>query len=151
METLRLAELTEDRAAMVAAWFETDAEARARFDLYDEHPRWWRLVEASDSRAGFIGWSGNEPVGFVDIEVRDAEATFVVMVRSDRRNIGLGRRLIELAKEEAARRGAERLVGYVEPDHGACLRCCVAAGLELGDADADGLIPASTDVHPAAR
>jgi RimJ/RimL family protein N-acetyltransferase len=151
VETLRLAELTEDRAAMVAAWFETDAEARARFDLYDEHPRWWHLVEADGSRYGFIGWSGNEPVGFVDIEVGDSEASFVVMVRSDRRNTGLGRRLIGLAMDEAARLGAQRLVGYVEPDNSASLRCCVAAGLELGDADADALIPASTDVHPAAR
>jgi GNAT superfamily N-acetyltransferase len=142
VDDVRLAALTEDGAAMVAAWFETDEEARSRFDLYDERPRWWRLIEEDDSRNGFIAWQGNEPVGLVDIELAGQNASFAVMVRAERRNAGLGKRLIALAIDEAASLGANSLVGYIEPDNPAAIRSSLAAGLELSDVDSDGMIPA---------
>jgi GNAT superfamily N-acetyltransferase len=151
VDSVCLVELTEDQAAMVAAWFKADAEARARFTLYDEHPRWWQLVEEEGARLGFIAWQGGEAVGFVDIELEGAEASLAVMVREDHRNAGLGRRLIALANEEARRLGANMLVGYVEPDNPSAIRASLAAGLELGDLDSDGMIPARTAIRSGAR
>jgi RimJ/RimL family protein N-acetyltransferase len=142
VDALRLVELTEDHAATVAGWFQTDDEARARLDMYDEHPRWWRLVESDDSRHGYIGVLGSEPVGLVDIEIDDATANIALMVRFEHRNVGLGRRLIALAKDEAAHLGARELVGYIEPDNDAAIRCCLASGLELDALDDDDMLPA---------
>jgi hypothetical protein len=78
-----LVPLTRDLAALAASWFAKDEEGQRRLDtdFYAADLRWWLLVEQCATLYGWVGLLGDEPVGFIDVEVDrergESRSTFV--------------------------------------------------------------------------
>jgi len=128
---LRFVALTAADAAEVASWFEDDPEGQRRFGgFYGVHPKWWALVQD----AGRLGWTvreGDEPVGFVDMEINSREGSIAFYVVRHRRHAGLGRTLLRQFGSEARKLGVTALYGGIAPDNEASIRAALAAGARI--------------------
>src|SRR5437899_889924 len=79
--------LTAADAAEVASWFEDDPEGQRQFGgFYGVHPKWWALVQGDAGRLGWTVREGDEPVGFVDMEINGREGSIAFYVVRHRRH-----------------------------------------------------------------
>jgi RimJ/RimL family protein N-acetyltransferase len=138
--TVALRPLTTDLAALVAGWFREDHEGQRRLDadFYGAGNRWWPLVEQDAARYGWVGLLDDEPVGFIDFEIDGERAGIAIYVRSEFRRRGIGEELLRLAAAEGQALGIAELVGGVESDNVASIRCLTAAGFTPAGADEFG-------------
>jgi GNAT superfamily N-acetyltransferase len=107
---------TRDLAALVGSWFAEDDGGPQRLDagFYGVDLTWWRLVEQSAVRHGWIGQLDDQGVGFTDVEVDRERGDIAIYVRRPFRGRGIGRQLLRLAAAEAPSLGIAELVGHVE-------------------------------------
>jgi RimJ/RimL family protein N-acetyltransferase len=135
-----LTPLTRDLAALVGTWFAEDEEGPQRLDVgfYGADLTWWRLVEQSAVRHGWIGLLQDERVGFTDVEVDDERGDIAIYVRREFRGRGIGTELLRLAAAEARSLGVAELVGHAESDNVPSVRCLLAAGFSEVGADEFG-------------
>ena len=140
--SLALRPLTRDLAALVAGWFTKDEEGQRRLDadFYGAGLKWWPLVEQDAARYGWVGLLDDEPVGFIDVEIDDERAGIAIYVRSEFRRRGIGEQLLRLVAAEGRSLGIAQLVGGVESDNVASMRCLLAAGFTQAGADEFGPI-----------
>jgi GNAT superfamily N-acetyltransferase len=135
-----LTPLTRDLAALVASWFAEDEEGRRRLDadFYGARLKWWRLVEQSAVRHGRVGVSGDERIGFIDVEIDGERGGIAIYVQRDLRGRGVGQQLLRLAADEGRSLGIVELVGSVESDNVASIRCFLGAGFSPAGAEESG-------------
>jgi RimJ/RimL family protein N-acetyltransferase len=138
--TVALRPLTTDLAALVAGWFREDDEGQRRLDadFYGAGHKWWPLVEQDAARYGWVGLLDDEPVGFIDFEIDGERAGIAIYVRSEFRRRGIGEELLRLAAAEGQALGVAELVGGVESDNVASIRCLMAAGFTPAGVDEFG-------------
>jgi ribosomal protein S18 acetylase RimI-like enzyme len=138
--SVALRSLTRDLAALVAAWFTEDEEGQRRLDadFYGAGLKWWPLVEQDAVRYGWVGLLGDEPVGFIDLEIDGERAGIAIYVRSEFRRRGIGEQLLRLAAAEGRTLGVAEVVGGVESDNVASIRWLIAAGFTQAGADEFG-------------
>jgi ribosomal protein S18 acetylase RimI-like enzyme len=132
--------LTRALAELVAGWFTEDEEGQRRLDadFYGAGLRWWPLVEEDAARYGWVGLLGDEPVGFIDVEIDGERAGIAIYVRSEFRRRGIGEQLLRVAAAEGRSLGVAELVGGVEGDNVASIRCFIAAGFTQAGEDQFG-------------
>ena len=135
--SLVLTPLTRDLAALVESWFADDEGGQRRLDadFYGAGLKWWRLVEQSASRHGWVGLLGDERVGFIDVEVDGERGGIAIYVCSDFRGRGIGQQLLRLAAAEGRSLSIVELVATVASDNVASTRCLLAAGFSQAGAD----------------
>ena len=107
-------------------------------DFYGAGLKWLPLVEQDAVRYGWVGVLDGEPVGFVDVEIDGERAGIAIYVRSEFRRRGIGEQLLRLAVSEGRSLGVAELVGGVEDDNVASIRCLIAAGFTPAGADEFG-------------
>lgn len=137
-----LTPLTTELAGLVGSWFAEDEEGRRRLDadFYGGDLRWWPLVQRSAVRHGWVGLLGDECVGFVDLEVDGERGGVAVYVRHEFRGCRIGQQLLRLAAAEGRSLGIAELVGNVQSDNIASIRCFLAAGFSQAGIDKLGPI-----------
>jgi acetyltransferase len=83
---------------------------------------------------------------------RDGEAEFAVLVRSDVKGRGLGRRLMGAAVEGARRLGFRRIAGLILRDNARMIGFCRKLGFKIaGLAEDPGLVRAGMSLEPAPK
>jgi RimJ/RimL family protein N-acetyltransferase len=80
----------------------------------------------------------DEPVGFIDFEIDGERAGIAIYVRSEFRRRGIGEQLLRLVAAEGQALGVAELVGGVESDNVASIRCLIGAGFIPAGADEFG-------------
>jgi GNAT superfamily N-acetyltransferase len=132
-----LTPLTKELAGLVGSWFAADEEGRRRLDagFYGSDLRWWALVQRSGVRHGWVGLLGDERVGFIDVEVDGERGGVAIYVRHEFRRHRIGQQLLRLAAAEGRSLGVAELVGNVQGDNVASIRCFVAAGFSQAGVD----------------
>lgn len=137
-----LTPLTRDLAALVASWFAEDEEGQRRLDtdFYGADLKWWLVVQQCAPRHGWVGLLGDEPVGFVDVEVDGERGGIAIYVRPAFRCRGIGGQLLRLVAADGRALGIAELVGHVESDNVASIRCLLAAGFTQAGADEFGSV-----------
>lgn len=138
--SVALRPLTGELAALVAGWFTEDEEGQRRLDadFYGSGLKWWPLVEEDAARYGWVGVMDGEPVGFIDVEIDGERAGIAIYVRGEFRRRGIGEELLRLAAAEGRSLGVAELVGGVESDNVASIRCLIGAGFTPAGEDEFG-------------
>lgn len=130
-----------DGLRQVESWLAADPVGGAIFGGFYGHAveRWTPLLQAP-SRHGWLTFDDDGPIGFIDLEILDAEAEITYYVSPARRRQGYGRSTLDEVVRLAAAEGARQIHAAVEPANAASVATLRAAGFtELGTNEFDEL------------
>jgi len=148
---LRFVPLDPGLAERIAPWFDDPATQRFLGDrqwikrelrLIHDMPRQRHRGLTITGRWGWVVFEGPEPVAFVGTERNDDRtASASLVVAPERRGRRIGRRAIVALLEQPEVEGVIRLLGSIDPDNVASIRCLIALGVGVpADADDEGML-----------
>ncbi|ADB30288.1 GCN5-related N-acetyltransferase [Kribbella flavida DSM 17836] len=138
---MRVEPMDAEGLRLVERWTADDPAGGAVLEFYGQAvTRWAPLLEAP-TRAGGLVRDGDEPIGFVDLEILDGEAEIMYYLAPAYRGRGLGHAALALLVDLAREHGAASVHAEVEPANEACAKVLRAAGFtdlgtnQYGDAE----------------
>jgi RimJ/RimL family protein N-acetyltransferase len=146
MELLEICPRADDDSAadQIRDWFHGDAEGMLRMSFYAEPEKWFAFF--GPTQRGWFITVDHQPVGFLDLEVRDRLGHFAYYISPDQRGKGYGTQILTLAVDLARQLGLTELEGGVEPDNAASIAALRKAGFELLPPDHENMLPAKRTI-----
>ncbi|MGC4942305.1 GNAT family N-acetyltransferase [Kribbella sp. DT2] len=139
---MRMEAMDADGLRQVETWLAADPVGGAIFGgFYGDAVRRWAPLLQAPTRFGRLVRDDTGPIGFVDLEILDAEAEITYYVAPDRRGQGFGHQTLALLIELAREQGATSVHVGVEPTNTAALATLRTAGFtnhgedEYGDVE----------------
>lgn len=125
---------------LLRRWFD-DSELARRLSFPDD--AWCAYVMCGGEASCWVAVNGGDPVARFQLGARPGEPAFIdIGLRPDLRGQGLGPHWLRAFLDGPAR-GHDHIIGFIEPDNRASLRCFAACGFTFAeDVDADGMIRA---------
>jgi RimJ/RimL family protein N-acetyltransferase len=146
---MRVRAIDDEGLRLVEEWLAADPVGSAVFGgFYGRAVERWAPLLSAPGRWGWITFDDIGPIGFIDLEIFDAEAEISYYVCPARRGTGLGRATVEHVVRLASERGARFIHATVDPTNLACLAVLRGASFtesgpnEYGETDFELTLPA---------
>jgi RimJ/RimL family protein N-acetyltransferase len=146
---MRVRPMDDEGLRLVEHWLAGDPAGSAVLgDFYRRAVERWKPLLAAPGRWGWITYDDGGPIGFVDLEILDAEAEISYYVCPARRRTGLGRATVDEVIRLATEHGAGLVHAAVEPGNLPALAVLRAASFlesgpnEYGETDFELLLHA---------
>ncbi|WP_232828607.1 GNAT family N-acetyltransferase [Kribbella monticola] len=125
---MRVRAIDDEGLRLVEEWLAADPVGSAVFGgFYGRAVERWAPLLSAPGRWGWITLDDIGPIGFIDLEIFDAEAEVSYYVCPARRGTGLGRATVEHVVRLAADHGARFIHAAVDPTNLASLAVLRAA------------------------
>ncbi|QNE23153.1 GNAT family N-acetyltransferase [Kribbella qitaiheensis] len=108
--------IDDEGLRQVEEWLAGDPVGSAVFGgFYGRAVERWTPLLSAPERHGWITYDDSGPIGFIDLEILDAEAEISYYVCPARRLTGLGRATVDQVVRLASENGARFIHAAVEP------------------------------------
>jgi L-amino acid N-acyltransferase YncA len=112
---MRVRVIDDEGLRQVEAWLADDPVGSAVFGgFYGRAVERWTPLLVAPERYGWITFDESGPIGFIDLEILDAEAEVSYYVSPSRRRSGLGRETVDQVIRLAGENGARSIHATVE-------------------------------------
>jgi RimJ/RimL family protein N-acetyltransferase len=113
---MRVRAIDDEGLRQVEQWLADDPVGSAVFGgFYGRAVERWTPLLSAPGRFGWITFDDSGPIGFIDLEIIDAEAEISYYVAPARRGTGLGRPTLDEVIRLASENGARFIHAAVEP------------------------------------
>jgi GNAT superfamily N-acetyltransferase len=113
---MRVRAIDDEGLRQVEEWLAADPVGSAVFgEFYGRAVERWTPLLAAPGRFGWITFDDVGPIGFIDLEIVDAEAEILYYVCPARRRTGLGRPTVDHVIQLATENGARLIHAAVTP------------------------------------
>jgi GNAT superfamily N-acetyltransferase len=130
---MRVRAIDDEGLRQVESWLADDPVGLAVFGgFYGRAVERWTPLLAAPGRFGWITFDDAGPIGFIDLEILDAEAEVSFYICPVRRRYGLGRSTLDHVIRLAAENGARFIHAAVDPTNQPSLAVLRTAFTENG-------------------
>ena len=131
---------------LLEEWFSNDSTGKQHLDSYSNPAKWFQLLE-KPSRYGYIVMDDEKEIGFIDLELLDAETgAFSIYIAPRFRGLGMCKEVLSELVEIAKSLRLKRITAGVTPQNIHSMKCLQKYGFETINHE-DGIINLSYSIQ----